>query len=64
MDYEGENENEKDENIEYKEFIVTGGLDDFVKIWDLSGDKLKLRYSMPGHSLGVVSVAVSPDGKS
>lgn len=49
---------------EYKDFIVTGGLDDFVKIWDVDDEKLRLRYSMAGHSLGVVSVTVSPDGKS
>lgn len=56
----------EDENTEaeYKDFIVTGGLDDYVKIWDVNDEKLKLRYSMAGHSLGVVSVTVSSDGKS
>ncbi|CAD6995027.1 unnamed protein product [Ceratitis capitata] len=47
------------------DFIVTGGLDDLVKVWDIrEDDQLKLRHTLKGHSLGVVSVAVSPDGKT
>lgn len=47
------------------DFIVTGGLDDLVKVWDIRDDNtLKLRHQLKGHSLGVVSVAVSSDGKS
>lgn len=47
------------------DFIVTGGLDDLVKVWDIREDNtLKLRHQLKGHSLGVVSVAVSSDGKS
>lgn len=57
-------EKENTGDPDYKDFIVTGGLDDFVKIWDVVDEKLRLRYSMAGHSLGVVSVAVSSDGKS
>ena len=46
-------------------FIVTGGLDDLVKVWDIREDNtLKLRHQLKGHALGVVSVAISSDGKS
>lgn len=45
------------------DFIVTGGLDDMVKIWDIKENSyLKCRQKLIGHSLGVVSVVVSSDG--
>ncbi|XP_020813836.1 WD repeat-containing protein 61 [Drosophila serrata] len=48
-----------------KDFIVTGGLDDLVKVWDVQEDNtLKLRHKLSGHALGVVSVAVSSDGQT
>lgn len=47
-----------------KDFIVTGSLDDTVKVWDLEDNRLQLRQQLSGHSLGVVSVAVSSDGKT
>lgn len=46
------------------DFIVTGSLDDIVKIWDLKDNRLEFRQKLSGHSLGVVSVAVSSDGKT
>ncbi|XP_041774335.1 WD repeat-containing protein 61 [Anopheles merus] len=50
---------------EYRDFIVTGGVDDTVKIWDVLPDrsKFKLRNTFTGHSLGVVSVDVSTSGE-
>lgn len=45
------------------DFIVTGSLDDSVKIWDIKDDRLQLRKQLAGHSLGVVSVAISNDGQ-
>ncbi|XP_062552178.1 superkiller complex protein 8 [Armigeres subalbatus] len=48
---------------EYRDFIVTGGLDDRVKVWDVKDNKLKLRNTFTGHSLGVVSVDVSSSGE-
>ena len=53
-------------NQESTNFIVTGGLDDMVKIWDLKDNntKLELRQQLVGHSLGVVSVAISSDGNT
>lgn len=47
---------------EANDFIVTGSLDDTVKVWDLKDNRLQLRQQLTGHSLGVVSVAVSNDG--
>lgn len=46
------------------DFIVTGSLDDTVKVWDLKDNRLELRQKLMGHSLGVVSVAVSSDGNT
>lgn len=43
--------------------IVTGGVDDLVKVWELQGDRLTLKHNLEGHSLGVVSVAISNNGK-
>lgn len=45
------------------EYIITGGVDDLVKVWELKDDRLKLKHLLEGHSLGVVSVAVSNSGK-
>jgi len=44
------------------EYIVTGSVDDSVKVWDQKDGSLKLKHVLSGHSLGVVSVAVSADG--
>lgn len=35
-----------------------------VKIWDLKDQRIELRQQLTGHSLGVVSVAVSSDGET
>ena len=43
------------------EQIVSGSMDDTIKVWDLQSGRL-LR-SLKGHSFGVYSVAVTPDGK-
>lgn len=62
-DAENSRDSRKDTE-EYRDFVVTGGLDDRVKVWDVTADnKLKLRNTFTGHSLGVVSVAVSSNGK-
>lgn len=45
------------------DYIVTGGVDDLVKVWELQDDHLVLKYNLEGHSLGVVSVAISNNGK-
>lgn len=49
---------------EINDFIVTGSLDDTVKVWDLKDNRLELQQQLSGHSLGVVSVAVSNDGET
>lgn len=45
------------------DYIVTGGVDDLVKVWELQDDRLVLKHNLEGHSLGVVSVAISNNGK-
>lgn len=47
-----------------RDIIVTGGLDDVVKVWDFDDNELRLRQTLTGHSLGIVSVAISSDGQS
>lgn len=51
----------KDETAEY---LVTGSVDDAVKVWELKNGTLKMKHKLTGHSLGVVSVAVCSDGSS
>jgi WD40 repeat protein len=45
------------------DFIVTGGIDDSVKVWAWRNEQLELRHRLEGHALGVVSVDTSSDGK-
>lgn len=50
------------------DFVVSGGLvsgqeSPEVKVWQINNDKLQHIHSLPGHSLGIVSVDVSPNGK-
>lgn len=47
-----------------KDLIVTGGLDCFVKVWVLENDRLQLLYTLEGHIMAVVAVAVSPTAPS
>lgn len=49
--------------VEVSDFIVTGSLDDTVKVWDVVDNRLELQQQLTGHSLGVVSVAISNDGE-
>ena len=51
----------EDETMEY---LVTGSVDDAVKVWEQKDKSLQLKYKLTGHSLGVVSVAVNSDGSS
>ena len=42
--------------------IASGGMDDIVRLWDVTPDgELKLKYKLPDHSLGVVSVALNKE---
>lgn len=61
---DADDDNEKKDDGEFNDFIVTGSLDDTVKIWDVNDKSLRLQKELSGHSLGVVSVAVSSDGKT
>lgn len=47
---------------EEEDIMVTGGIDDMVKIWNYRDGEISLRHQLTDHSLGVVSVALSPDG--
>ncbi|KAB1257406.1 WD repeat-containing protein 61 [Camelus dromedarius] len=44
---------------ENSETVVTGSLDDLVKVWKWRDEKLDLQWSLEGHQLGVVSVDIS-----
>lgn len=48
------------------QYVVSGGLDDTVKIWNWDGEgvegDLTLLHSLEGHSLGVISVDVNKAG--
>ena len=46
-----------------EEIIVTGGVDDVVKIWNYKDGELQFKHQLTEHSLGVVSVALSSDGR-
>lgn len=57
----------KEKGEEY-DFIVSGALGDLhdspqVKVWRVESDGVKHLHSLTGHSLGIVSVDVSPNGK-
>lgn len=50
------------------DFIVSGAIGNGsdspeVKIWKVASDRVKLIHTLNGHSLGIVSVDVSPNGK-
>ena len=47
----------------FSDYVVTGGIDDLVKIWQVRDDKFELRHKLVGHSLGVVSLDVSSNGQ-
>lgn len=63
---EKEPEAEKPLGEEY-DFIVSGGIgaadSPEVKVWRVENDRIKQIHSLTGHSLGIVSVDVSPNGK-
>lgn len=48
---------------EESDYVVTGGIDDIVKVWAWRNQQLELRHKLDGHALGVVSVDTSSDGK-
>lgn len=48
----------------HSDFIVTGGLDKTVKVWQFENNQLDLVHTLKSHHMGVVSVAVSSDGHS
>ena len=50
-----------DESVDY---IVTGALDDLVKIWIFKNERLELKHKLEGHSQGAVSVAINSDSTS
>ena len=57
----GENkENEEDPSKksppEPREAVITGGVDDIVRVWNVSDGDLKLKNKLADHSLGVVAV--------
>lgn len=61
-DNENSRDSMKSNDDETPEYIVTGSVDDTVKIWEQKDGSLKLKHKLTGHGLGVVSVAISADG--
>lgn len=61
---DGTNQDSREPFGNGQDIIVTGGLDDVVKVWHFEDDELRLKHTMTGHSLGIVSVAISSDGQS
>nr|XP_053650494.1 SKI8 subunit of superkiller complex protein-like [Cherax quadricarinatus] len=63
-----ERRDDNDQNLPETEqrYIVTGGLDDLVRVWRWSGDgvegELTPLHTLEGHSLGVISVDVNAAG--
>merc|ERR1711936_600448 len=56
----GENkENEEDQSKksppEPREAVITGGVDDIVRVWSVSDGELRLKNKLTDHSLGVVA---------
>ena len=49
------------ENIEV---IVTGSVDDKIKIWTWSRENLELKHTCEGHQLGIVSVDINNKGSN
>jgi WD repeat-containing protein 61 len=47
---------------ENTDIIVSGSVDDKIKIWSWSRDNLELRHTCEGHQLGVVSVDINKAG--
>lgn len=52
------------ETEEIEDIIVTGSMDNTVKVWNLVDDKLEQKHSMEGHCFGVVSLDISSDSSS
>jgi WD repeat-containing protein 61 len=44
--------------------LLTGSVDEFVKLWDISADPPTAQHTFTGHSLGAVSLAVDASGSS
>ena len=43
--------------------LITGSIDETVKVWKPSDEHIEVTSTMPGHFLGVVSLASSKDGR-
>ena len=47
--------------FDIKRLLITGGVDDTVRIWSNNDGELRLRNKLTDHSLGVVSIDISKD---
>lgn len=46
---------------EPRESVITGGVDDIVRVWNYFDGELKLKNKLTDHSLGVVAVDINAD---
>ena len=44
------------------DYVLTGSLDDTVKVWEWTEGQLAHRHTLEGHALGVMSVDIAADG--
>lgn len=49
---------------EIEDIIVTGSMDNTVKVWNFLDGNLQEKHIMEGHCFGVVSIDISSDSSS
>ena len=56
-----ENEENPSKLPEVREAIMTGGVDDVVRVWNEDDGELRLHHKLTDHSLGVVAVDINKE---
>ncbi|CAG4935620.1 unnamed protein product [Colias eurytheme] len=53
-----------DSNATPQEYVISGGLDGYVKIWKIVDKEFELFHLLDDHELAIISIATSPDGRT